>query len=134
MDVCAVFVFDAEDGPHSPAADFGEGDEEAEEGGVLDVGGVDGVEDPVEAEDRVEEHSEVVDPYSPETEDVAEKGVFGVGVAETPVHCEIPDGAEDGVEAGACDEYSAELVRAVDSVEAEGHAIEDRHEVFAEVC
>ena len=30
--VRAVFVFDAEEGPHASAADFGEADEETEEG------------------------------------------------------------------------------------------------------
>ena len=34
-DVGAVFVFDAEKGPHASAADFGEAYEEAEEGGML---------------------------------------------------------------------------------------------------
>lgn len=51
--VGAMFVFDAEERPHASAADFGEADEEAEEGGVLKFIGKDGVEDPVEAEDRV---------------------------------------------------------------------------------
>ena len=34
-DVGAVFVFDAEKGPHASAADFGEAYEETEEGGML---------------------------------------------------------------------------------------------------
>jgi len=51
-----VFVFDAEEGPHASTAYFRETDEEAEECGVLEVVAVDCVEDPVEAEDRVEDH------------------------------------------------------------------------------
>ena len=56
-----MFVFDAEEGPDASSADLGEGDEEGEEGGVLDVRAVDCVEDPVEAEDGVEDHGGVVD-------------------------------------------------------------------------
>lgn len=82
-DVGAVFVFDAEEGPDGAAADFGEGDEEGEGGAVLEVLAVDGVEDPVEAEDGVEEHGGVVDPRPLVAEDVSQEGVFGVRVAET---------------------------------------------------
>lgn len=113
-DVGAVFVFDPEEGPDGAPADFGEGDEEGEGGAVLEVLAVDGVEDPVEAEDGVEEHGGVVDPGPLVAEHVSQEGVFGVRVAETwegiswcnkgkrwmdlegegertPVHSEIPD-------------------------------------------
>ncbi len=80
-DVGAVFVFDAEERPHASTGDFGEADEEAEDGGVLEFFGVDDVEDPVEAEDGVEEHGEIVDPCSLVSEDVAQEWVFGVRVS-----------------------------------------------------
>ena len=82
-DVGAVFVFDAEEGPDGATADFGQRNEEGEGGGVLEVFAVDGVEDPVEAEDGVEEHGGVVDPRAFVAEHVPQEGVFGVGVAET---------------------------------------------------
>ena len=103
-----MFVFDAEEGPHAATADFGEADEEAEEGGMLEFVGVDGIEDPVEAEDGVEDHGKVVDPGAFVAELVTEEGIFGIWVEETcvcqqfttlmemlsltPVHCNIPDG------------------------------------------
>lgn len=82
-DVGAVFVLDAEEGPHASTADLGEADEEAEEGRVLDFGGEYGVEDPVEPEEGVEDHGEVVDPGAFIAKDIAEKGMFCIGVTET---------------------------------------------------
>ena len=78
--VGAVFVFDAEKRPHASAADFGEADEEREEGGMLQLIGVDGVEDPIEAEDWVEDHGNIVDPGVFVAQDVAKKWVFCVWV------------------------------------------------------
>ena len=78
-----MFVLDAEEGPDGAAADFGQGDEEGEGGAVLEVVAVDGVEDPVEAEDGVQEHGGVVDPGAFVAEHVPQEGVFRVGVAET---------------------------------------------------
>ena len=53
MHICAVPVLDTEYGPHSSPADLGKCDEKAEDGGVLDIMGVNGVKNPVEAEDWV---------------------------------------------------------------------------------
>lgn len=113
-DVGAVLVFDAEEGPDGAAADFGERDEEGEAGAVLEVSAVDGVKDPVEAEDGVQDHGGVVDPRPLVAKYVSQEGISGVWVAETwrkvnwcgrrgvmmglkrgrehtPVHGEVPD-------------------------------------------
>lgn len=82
-DVGAVFVFDAEEGPDGAAADFGERDEEGEAGAVLKVSAVDGVKDPVEAEDGVQDHGGVVNPRPLVAEYVSQEGISGVWVAET---------------------------------------------------
>ena len=79
-DVCAVLVFDPEERPHAAAADFAQGDDEAEEGRVLGVMLEDGVEYPVEAEEGVEEHGYVIEHGVFVPEDFAQEGVFGVGV------------------------------------------------------
>ena len=76
-----MFVFDAEQRPHASAGDFKEADQEAEDGGVLEFVGVDHVENPVEAEDGVEEHGEIVDPWSLVPLDVAQEWIFGVRIA-----------------------------------------------------
>ena len=47
--LCAVLVFDTEQCPHASTADFGESDDEGEDGGVLHIVDENGVEDPVEA-------------------------------------------------------------------------------------
>jgi hypothetical protein len=63
----------------------------------LDVMGVDGVENPIKAKDRVQYHGEVVDPYSTETQNISKKRIFRVRVEQTPVHEKIPNGTEYGV-------------------------------------
>ena len=112
-----MLVLDAEERPHASTADLGKSDEEAQHGGVLQVLGIDGVEDPIEAQDRVEQHSEVVDPRSPVAERVAEEGVLRVWVQQTPIHGEVPNGAVDGVDGREEDEGGAELGPLVDAVE-----------------
>ena len=44
-----MLVFDTEQCPHASTADFGESDDEGEDGGVLHLFDENGVEDPVEA-------------------------------------------------------------------------------------
>ena len=50
---------------------------------MLDIGAVDGVENPIEAEDGVEDHGGVVDFGIFVAEDVTKKWVLGVRVAKT---------------------------------------------------
>lgn len=57
-----MFVFDAEKHPEPSAEDFGEGDEEGQDSGVLDIIGVDGVEYPVESQYRIDGDSDIVEP------------------------------------------------------------------------
>lgn len=60
--VGAVLVFDSEKHPDASSDHLGEGHEERYQARVLDFVGVDGVEDPVKAQDWVDEHGEVVPP------------------------------------------------------------------------
>ena len=78
-----MFVFNTEQCPYAPAAHFRKADEEAEERGVLQLAGEDGVENPVETEYRVEDHGEVINPGSFVAKNVTQKRMFGVRVAET---------------------------------------------------
>lgn len=82
-DIRAVFVFNAEESPYASTAYFREADKEADESGVLEFLGVDRVEDPIEAEYRVDNHGQVIYPRAFVAEDVAKKGILGIGVAET---------------------------------------------------
>lgn len=92
-----MLVLDTEERPQAPPADLGEGDEETECLRLLHVAGEDGVEDPVEADCDVRENGDVVHPRTAECERLAQEWVSGVGVAETPVHGDVPDGCVDGV-------------------------------------
>lgn len=55
-----MFVLDTEEDPNPSASDLGESDEKRYEGAMLEIMGVDGIEDPVEAEYGVEEHGCIV--------------------------------------------------------------------------
>ena len=101
-----MFVFHAKERPDASSADFREADEERKNGGMLKLGCEDGVEYPVEAEDGVDEHSEVVKTGVFVAKDLTEEGVLGIWVEKTPIHTEIPDGAVDGVDSGADNEQS----------------------------
>ena len=56
----AVFILDTDHSPHATAKDLGESDAEAVKAGVLSLEGEDDIEDPVEAEDGVDDHGDVV--------------------------------------------------------------------------
>lgn len=73
---------------------------------MLDVFLKDEVEDPVEAEERVDKHGTIVPSGILESKVVAEEGVFGVGVEERPIHDEIPKGGINGVDGSKDDEES----------------------------
>ena len=68
---------------------------------MLKFGGKDGVEDPVEAKDGVNDHGKVVEARVLVTKDVAKKRVFGVGIKETPIHSKIPNRAINGINGSA---------------------------------
>lgn len=88
---------------------------------MLKFGGEYGVEDPVEAEDGVNDHGEVVEARVLVAKDVAKEGIFGVRVEETPVHSKIPDGAINGINGSANNKQCFEVGRLMKPVDAEGH-------------
>jgi hypothetical protein len=53
---------------------------------MLDVVCISDIEYPVEAQDRVEDHCEIVGPSRLVATEIAEKGLFRVGLTEGPVH------------------------------------------------
>jgi hypothetical protein len=55
-DIRAVLVFDAEKSPHASTGDFGKSDEEGHDAAVLEICNIDGIEDPIAAEDGIEDH------------------------------------------------------------------------------
>lgn len=130
-DVGAVFVFDAEEGPHCAAEDLGEGDEEGGDGRMLQLEWDDGVEDPVEAKEGVDGHGEVVHPDFFVAEGLAEERVFGAGVAERPVVVDVPEAGVDGIYGGEGDEEGAVGGCLFDAVDAEGYVEDDCCDVFS---
>ena len=89
--ISAVFILHAEEGPHSAAQDFSDGDDEGCDGRVLELEGDEGIEDPVEPENWIYDHGDVVCPYFLVAEGLAEEFVFGVEVTKRPVHDHVPN-------------------------------------------
>ncbi len=59
--------------------------------------------------------------------------MFGVGIAEAPVHGKIPDGTVNGVNGCAEDEERLETGRLVDPVQAERHVKEYCERIFTAI-
>jgi len=101
---------------------------------VLRVMRKDGVEDPAEAEDRVDYHDDVVNPYRLlDGEDVTKEWVPGIRLEQREIHKKIPNGAVDRIDGSECDEKSQIGLRSVDAIEAEEDGSKNRHGVFAAV-
>lgn len=78
-----MLVLNSEQGPDTSAAYLREADKKAEQRGVLQLVGEYGIEDPIETEYGVDGHGEVVHPRPFVAQDVTEKGVLGVWIAQT---------------------------------------------------
>ena len=103
--VRAVLVLDAEEHPQASTQNFREGDEKRDEGGMLDIVGVDGVKDPVEAENWVDDEGNIVQPNLLICKSVSKKAVRSArGVQQAPVHYQIPGSAVQGVDGCAEEE------------------------------
>jgi len=128
-----MFVFDSEKCPHPSACDFREADEEGADAAVLDVGRVDGIEDPVEAQDGVEDHGEVVVVWVFVGADVAEEAFAGVWLEEGPIHEEIPDRAINCIDGGEGREERQHAVVSVDPIQTQGNIVHYRRGIFATI-
>ena len=69
-DIGAMFIFNTKQSPHAAAGDFCKGDEKGDNGAMLKVVGVNGIENPVEAQDGIDNHSKVVWPDHLEAADI----------------------------------------------------------------
>ena len=77
---------------------------------MLDFVSVDGVQDPVKAENWVNDDGRVVQPNLLICKRISEKAVrFAGGVKQAPVHHQIPESAVYGVDRCAEDEQSLKL-------------------------
>jgi hypothetical protein len=132
-DVRAVLVFDAEQGPHASSEDFRKSHEEGSQGRMLELEVKNGIENPVEAQNRVDHYSKVVHPYFLIAQSLSEERMFGTRITETPVVVDVPETAVDGIDGGKRDEHGAISSGFVDAVDAECHVEEDRCCVLAHV-
>lgn len=85
-DIRAVFIFNPEKDPNSSAGYLREGDNKRYESAMLEVVGVDGVEDPVESKYRVQEHGRIVIIRIFIASNITKKAFRGMGLEERPIH------------------------------------------------
>lgn len=71
---------------------------------MLEVMCVDDVEYPVETQYGINDHCAVIPPCVLVATHVAQEPNFGVGLAQRPVHAEIPDGDVDSIDSSEGDE------------------------------
>ena len=64
---------------------------------MLYIAGIDRVEDPIEAEDNVYDHGQVVVVGVLVATHIPKKPFFGIRLAERPVHDKVPDGFTDSL-------------------------------------
>lgn len=80
LNIRAMFIFNSEHGPDASSAYFGEGNAERKQRRGLKLSRDDYVEDPVEAKDRVDNHSCIVPPCVFEGHVFAEELFGGIEV------------------------------------------------------
>jgi len=128
-----VFVLDTQQCPQATADDLGQCDAERHECAVLRVVREDGVQDPRETQQRVEEHDGVVDPDRTQRRNIAEQPTASVGLQQREIHEEVPNGAVDGVDSGKGDVMAEGRAVVLDTVDAEEDGSEDGHDILAAV-
>lgn len=131
--VRAVFVFDAKEGPHASPENLTQRYSERRHGRVLELQRDDGVHDPIEPEEGVDDDGGVVPPDFLVAEFLAEKTVFGVRVAETPVVVDVPEASVEAVYGCEGDEHGASGGALVHAVDAQGCIEHDCGHVFAPI-
>lgn len=92
-----------------------------------------GVEDPVEAEQRIYDHGCIVPPGSFVSQCLAEKRTFCVRVAETPIIVYIPEATVEGIDRGKGDEQGTIGGTFVNAIDTEYHVKNDSRGVFSQV-
>lgn len=129
----AMFVLNAKDRPHSTTENLRQGYDKAENSRVLEVVYENGVENPVEPNDDVQDHCDVVDPYTAEGEYFTQEFVFGIWVAQTPIHDQIPHRYVDSIQETERDECCLEASVSIDAVHAQSRVVQDGEDILSQI-
>lgn len=100
---------------------------------MLDVTNEDGIEDPIESDHNVHYHRGVVDPDPAESKDLSKERILGIGVAQAPIHDQIPDRRVDSIQQAEGDESCLETRVFVNAVHAQGHIVEDTEHILPQI-
>ena len=128
-----MLILYTEDYPHSSTADLRQTDEEGYDSRVLYVCCVDRVKDPVEANDRVDNHRNVVGPRAFVGKCLAQKFVLCVRIQQTPIHDDIPEAAVDSINGSAEDEECFVGRAVVETIHAKAHVVKYCAHILAAV-
>lgn len=100
---------------------------------MLDVLGENGVKNPIKSHDHIQYHSDIVNPHPAEREQLAQKWVRCIRVAQTPIHGKIPNRTIRSIEKGENDKDDLEAGRLMNPVQTQSHVVQNATHVFAEV-
>jgi len=86
---------------------------------------IDGVEDPVETDDRIDHYGGIIPPSIFEAQCVSQERMFCVRVHQTPVHDNIPDTNVNGVDGCPKDEQNPQFLTLVMTPQTQAHIVEN---------
>ncbi|KAF1996956.1 hypothetical protein P154DRAFT_442174, partial [Amniculicola lignicola CBS 123094] len=87
------------------------------DGGVLEFQWPYSIEDPVESENRIYNHRDIVHPHLFVSQCLAEEAMLGFRIPKAPVHDDIPYTAVDCIYCGERNEDGTILVGPIDTVD-----------------
>jgi hypothetical protein len=128
-----MFVFHSEQLPHATSTDLRQGYQECHFGRVLNIMPIDGVEDPIEAENRINHDRSVVPPSVFEAKSITQERMLCVGVHQTPVHDDIPDAAVHCVDGCPEDEQYAQLLALIVTPQTQAHIVENGAHILSKI-
>lgn len=132
-DVGAVFVLNAEYGPHATPKNFENGNAERGHCRVLDLQRSDCVENPVAAQNRVHDDSSIVPPNLLVGQLVSKKRVLRMGIAQAPVIVNVPKTRINAVDYGKGDENRLGRRALVSTVDAQACVEHNGSDIFPTV-
>ena len=88
---------------------------------MLNIVDEDGVEYPVEPYNNIQHNSSIIDPDSAKSQNITQASVWRVQIAQTPVHCNIPEAAVNWVDHTKDDKRDLIVGDFIDAVQAQAH-------------
>ncbi|KAH3663784.1 hypothetical protein OGAPHI_005187 [Ogataea philodendri] len=133
MHVRGMLILHSEKDPDEPSDDLCKRNTKAGERRLLDLLFEERIEDPLEPENHVHHHGQVIIPFSFEYEMVSQQVVLTIELEQRPVHQNVPYGAVDRVDRCKRDQQRPVLLDRVDPVQTQRHVVQNRDSVLEHV-